>query len=49
VIVTQDPAAGQGVFVENAGLLEFAQGGQIGGEIAGRGEGEGVIVGQDLP
>ena len=47
MVVTQHPTApGQGVLVECAGLLVFAQRAQVGGEPAGRGEGVGVVVAQ---
>jgi hypothetical protein len=45
VVVAEDAAtAGEGVFVEFAGPLEFAQRAEVGGEIAGGKERVGVVV-----
>ena len=39
----------EGVLVEGAGLLVLAQPAQVAGEVAGRGEGVGVVLAQDPP
>ena len=48
MVLAEDPAAaGEGVLVEVAGLLVLAQRAQVVGEVAGRGEGVGVVVAED--
>ena len=49
VVAEHPPAPGEGVLVQLAGLLVLAQREQVDGEVAGRGEGVGVVVAEHPP
>ena len=46
ILAQHSAAPGQGVFVQTPGCLIIAQRAQVGGEVAGSGEGGGVILTQ---